>query len=65
MAEDDESTPQFTIVAVCTITDPAERQRRLTEAYDVILNFGRRKKVRTQPGPTDADNRADREGDHA
>jgi hypothetical protein len=59
MPEDDESTPQFTIVAVCTITDPAERQRRLTEAYDVILNFGRRKKVSAQSVPTDADNCAD------
>jgi hypothetical protein len=34
------------ITAVCTITDPAERQRRLARAYELITEFAREKRRR-------------------
>jgi hypothetical protein len=36
---------EFRITAVCTVTDPAERQRRLAQAYGLIIEFGRQKRV--------------------
>ena len=38
-------TTEFRITAVCTITDPAERQRRLARVYDLIMALGRQKRV--------------------
>ncbi len=37
--------PEFRITAVCTITDPAERQRRLAQVYHLIIAPGQQKKV--------------------
>ena len=45
---------QFTVTAVCTISDPVERKRRLAQAYDLILAFGRRSSPEAKaepPGP--------------
>ena len=39
MPTDQESGTEFKITAVCTITDSAERQRRLTEAFAHLLDF--------------------------
>ena len=36
---------EFRITAVCTVPDPAERQRRLAQAFGLIMEFGRQKKV--------------------
>jgi hypothetical protein len=41
----EEPSTEFRITAVCTVTDPAERERRLAQAYGVIMDFGRQKKV--------------------
>jgi hypothetical protein len=38
----------FKITAVCTVTDPAERQRRLARVYGLIMDFGRQKEFVTQ-----------------
>ena len=38
-------TTEFRITAVCTITNPAERQRRLARVYDLIMALGRQKRV--------------------
>jgi len=43
MDADDALAPEPTIEMVCTVTDPAERQRRLTQAYDLIFGFEQRK----------------------
>jgi hypothetical protein len=36
---------EFRIAAVCTVTDPAEQQRRLAQAYGLVMEFGRQKRV--------------------
>ena len=36
---------ELRITAVCTVPDPAERQRRLAQALGVIMEFGRQKRV--------------------
>jgi hypothetical protein len=38
----------FKITAVCTITDPAERQRRLARVFGLILDEGHQKRIVTQ-----------------
>jgi hypothetical protein len=38
-------TTEFRITAVCTVTDPAERQRRLARVYGLIMAIGRQKRV--------------------
>jgi hypothetical protein len=37
----EQPTTEFRITAVCTVTDPAERQRRLVQAYGLIMDFGK------------------------
>ena len=32
----------YNITLVCTVTDPAERRRRLTRAYDILLGAASR-----------------------
>jgi len=32
----------YTVTMVCTVTDPAERRRRLARAYDVLLGVDNR-----------------------
>jgi hypothetical protein len=34
-----ESATQFRITAVCTVTDPVERKRRLARVYDLIVGL--------------------------
>jgi predicted fused transcriptional regulator/phosphomethylpyrimidine kinase len=41
----------FKITAVCTVTDPAERQRRLARVFGLILDAGRQKRMVTQVKP--------------
>ena len=41
----EQQTTEFRITAVCTVTDPAERQRRLAQAFGLIMEFGRQKRV--------------------
>ena len=41
----EQPTSEFRIMAVCSVTDPAERQRRLAQAYGLIMEFGRQKRV--------------------
>ena len=36
---------EFPITAVCTVPDPAERQRRLAQVYGLIMGFGRQKRT--------------------
>ena len=38
-------TTELTITAVCTVTDAAERQRRLAQVYGLIMDFGRQKRI--------------------
>jgi hypothetical protein len=38
-------TTEFRITVVCTITDPAERQRRLARVYGLIMALDRQKRV--------------------
>ena len=45
MHETEQPVAEFRITPVCTITDPAERQRRLARAYGLIMDFGQRKGV--------------------
>jgi hypothetical protein len=46
-----EPTTEFRITAVCTITDPAERQRRLMQVYRLIMNSGQQKRVAVRATP--------------
>jgi hypothetical protein len=41
-------TAAFRITAVRTINDPVERQRRLAQAYGLIMEFGRQKRAVAQ-----------------
>jgi hypothetical protein len=41
--ETKQPTSEFKITAVCTVTDPAERQRRLMQVYRLIMNSGQQK----------------------
>jgi hypothetical protein len=50
----DEPPEKCAITAVCTVTDPAERQRRLAQVYGLILDFGRRKRAEAKAAPADA-----------
>jgi hypothetical protein len=43
--------PTFKITAVCTVTDPAERQRRLGRVFGLILDAGRQRRMITQVKP--------------
>ena len=43
-----ESATGFSITAVCTVTDPVERKRRLAQAYGVIIDLARQKKIAAQ-----------------
>ena len=45
MHVDEQPATEFRITAVCTVTDPAERQRRLAQVFDLIMDFGRSKRV--------------------
>jgi hypothetical protein len=45
MHKDKQPTGEFKITAGCTITDPVERQRRLAQAYGLIMDFGQQKRV--------------------
>jgi hypothetical protein len=56
------ASTQFRITAVCTVTDPAERQRRPGRVYGLILNSGHQQRAAreeassapTQPANDDA-----------
>ena len=41
----EQPTTEYRVTAVCTLTDPAERQRRLARVYDLIMALGRQKRV--------------------
>jgi transposase-like protein len=45
MLTTEQPTPEFRITAVCSVIDPAERQRRLAQAYGLIMEFGRQKRI--------------------
>ena len=47
----EQPTSEFRITAVCTVTDPAEQQRRLAQAYGLIMAFGRQKRVLAETKP--------------
>jgi hypothetical protein len=49
----EQPTLEFRITAVCTVTDPAEQQRRLAQAYGLIMEFGRHNRVLSE-AKTDA-----------
>ena len=59
MSTTEQPTTEFQISAVCTVTDPAERRRRLGRVYGLILDFGRQKSAAAEaqsdilPQPTD------------
>ncbi len=44
-------TTEFRITAVCTVTDPSERRRRLAQVYGLILDLGRQKRAVTEAQP--------------
>ena len=41
----EQPTTEFRITSVCTVADPAERQRRLAQAFGLIMQYGRQKRV--------------------
>ena len=47
----EQPTSEFRITAVCTVTDPAEQQRRLAQAYGLVMEFGRQKRVLAETKP--------------
>ena len=51
MATTEQRPTEFRITAVCTITDPAERQRRLAQVYKLITEFGREKRLAAKAEP--------------
>ena len=55
----EQPTSEFRITAVCTVTDPAEQQRRLAQAYGLIMEFGRQKRVLAETKPDDLAEPAD------
>jgi len=44
-------TTEFRITTVCTVTDPAERQRRLAQVYGLIMSLGRQRKAAAETKP--------------
>ncbi len=44
----EQPTTEFQITAVCTVTDPSERQRRLAQVYGLIMDFGRQQRAATE-----------------
>ena len=42
---------KFKVAAVCTVSDPAERQRRLAQVYGLIMELSRQKRVAAQAEP--------------
>ena len=40
-----DSSTVLQITAECIITDPAERQRRLSQVYELIMDFGRQRRA--------------------
>jgi transposase-like protein len=49
------SSTQFRLTAVCTVTDPAERQRRLGRVYGLTPNSGHQQRAareETSSAPT-------------
>ena len=51
MHASEQPTSEFRITATCTVTDPAEQQRRLAQAYGLIMQFGRQKRVFSETKP--------------
>ena len=47
MHESEQQTTDFQIMAVCTVTDPAERQRRLAQVYGLSMDFGKQRRLAT------------------
>jgi hypothetical protein len=37
----------YTVELICTVTDPAERRRRLARAYDILLQVTRQEQQHT------------------
>jgi hypothetical protein len=46
-----QSTTEFRITAVCTVTDPAERQRRLAQVFGLIMSLGRQRRAAAETKP--------------
>jgi hypothetical protein len=44
-------TTEFRITAVCTVTDSAERQRRLAQVYNLIISFGCQRRAAAEAKP--------------
>ena len=59
MHASEQPTSEFRITATCTVTDPAEQQRRLAQAYGLIMEFGRQKRVLAETKPDDLAKPAD------
>jgi hypothetical protein len=51
MGTSEQATTEFKITAACTITDPAERQRRLAQVYQLITEFAREKRLAAKAEP--------------
>ena len=45
MNRTEDSSTVLQITAECIVTDPAERQRRLAQVYDLIMDFGRQRRA--------------------
>jgi hypothetical protein len=45
MNRTEDSSTVLQITAECIITDPAERQRRLAQVYEIIMDFGRQRRA--------------------
>jgi hypothetical protein len=52
MGTTEHPSTEFKITAVCTITDPAKRQRRLAQVYELITEFARQKRLAVNAEPT-------------
>ncbi|MFC2038055.1 hypothetical protein ACFLYD_08905 [Chloroflexota bacterium] len=43
----EQPTTEFRITAVCTVTDPAERQRRQAQVFGLLMDFGKQRRLAT------------------
>jgi hypothetical protein len=58
MNRTDDSSTTLQITAECIITDPAERQRRMAQVYELIMDFGRQRRAAIQEASNGPDQAA-------
>ena len=53
MNRTEDSSTILQITAECIITDPVERQRRLAQVYELIMDFGRQTRAAVHEAPSE------------